>query len=142
MKDACKGLWFLTASGIPSRRQPTSDRGCLTWGCSTCPVGTFCILYASPHVHTYAMVSSIHRVSTVSREGFDSQLGNSHRKSVESVDHGETTNFSFSTMFEKTRKTVSTWPGILHHPEKAHNIKYSATRQKARVSQVPMGSLR
>lgn len=51
------------------------------------------------------------------------------------MDHGETTNFSFSTMFEKTRKTVSTWPGILHHPEKAHNIKYSATRQKARVSQ-------
>lgn len=136
MRDACKGLWFLTALGIPPRRQPTSDWSCLTQGCPTCPMGTFCILYASPRVHTYPMVSSIHRVSTVSREGFDSQLGSSHRKSVESVDHGETTNFSFSTMFEKTRKTLSTWPGILHHPEKAHNTKYSATRQKARVRQV------
>lgn len=136
MRDAYKGLWFLTALGIPSRRQSTSDWSYLTWGCPTCPMGTFCILYASPHVHTCPEVSSTHRVSTTSRESFGRQLGNSHRKSVESVDHGKTTNFSFNTMFEKTRKTVSTWPGILHHPEKVHNIKHSATRQKPRVRQV------
>ena len=72
----------------------------------------------------------------MSKETFQRTKPHCNIGTIGHVDHGKTTNFSFNTMFEKTRKTVSTWPGILHHPEKVHNIKHSATRQKPRVRQV------
>lgn len=58
------------------------------------------------------------------------------------MDQRDTTNFSFSATFGKTRVADSAHPGVLQEPEKSYTPKNSTSRSYKRGADVAIESLR